>query len=128
MNRLLQTLLLAVFLILTHAVWRPANAATCEGLDCAQCEADLNAALITSLVTGGNYLFVCGHEAGGNLFVGFGFVGGTPNEIVADYDSFDNSCSVYNSGSNQQNWPTTQMDRQSINAWKKTLREVCRNY
>jgi len=69
MNRLLQTLILAIFLVLMHAVWQPANAATsyCHGLDCAQCEGDLNTALATSFIANGTSAFVCGHDGGGEF-------------------------------------------------------------
>lgn len=65
MHRLLQTLILAIFLVLLHAVWQPANAATsfCDGLKCEQCEVDLNTALATDFIAT-PYTFVCGHDGG----------------------------------------------------------------
>ena len=136
MNRLVQSVILAGFLGFMHAAWQPASAAepslqvhNCVGLDCETCETDLNTALSThSLLRGDTYLFVCGHESGGNLFVGFGYEGAGPNNLVAYYDSLDKSCSVSNDEMVGLPTVTPVMDRPSINAWKKSLREVCRNY
>jgi len=132
MKRLVQSVILAGLFGLIPAVWQPANAAeplqNCVGLQCAPCEKALNYALENHpLPTSPNYLFVCGHESGGTLFVAFGYVGGTPNNIYADYDPSDNSCFMHN---DQVSVDTlfTQMDRLSINAWKKSLRDVCRSY
>ena len=131
MHRLLQTLILAIFLVLMHAVWQPANAATsfCDGLDCGQCEVDLNAALATNFIA--TSAFVCGHDGGGNLMVAFMDWLNGPTRIFADYDGFNSSCSVFVDRSlvgTEISIEVPEMARPSINAWKKVLREVCRNY
>lgn len=129
MHRLLQTLIAAMFLVIMQAVWQPANAATCEGLDCAQCEVDLNTALATTFIANDIYAFVSGHDAGGSLAVAFSEFLNAPPVIFADYDGFSDSCSVF--ASVTQTPISTEvpgMDRKSINAWKKVLREVGRNY
>lgn len=137
MHRLLRTLVLAIFLVLMYAVWQPANATSfCNGLKCEQCEVDLNTALATGFIAT-PYTFVCGHDGGAYISLAFsGFPGGPP-VIFADYDGFDSSCSVFVSATILPVTvpPTIDididipgMDRPSINAWKKVLREVCRNY
>ena len=114
-----------------HAVWQPANAATsyCDGLDCAQCEVDLNTALATNFIANYPYAFVCGHDGGGNLSVAFSEFLNAPPVIFADYDGFSSSCSVFASVTVPLiDTEVPGMARQSINAWKKVLREVCRDY
>jgi hypothetical protein len=131
MHRLLQTLILAIFLVLMHAVWQPANAATsyCGGLDCAQCEVDLNTTLATNFISNGTYAILCGRDAGGELSVAFSPFLNAPPVIFADYDAFSDSCSVFASVTPSPiSTEVPGMARQSINAWKKALREVCRNY
>jgi hypothetical protein len=131
MHRLLQTLILAIFLVLMHAVWQPANAATpyCAGLDCEVCENDLNRALATNFIVSDTYAFVCGHDGGGNLSVAFSAFFTGPTVIFADYDGFSSSCYVFASVTQTPIYTEVPgMDRQSINAWKKVLRGVCRDY
>jgi len=130
MHRLLQTLILGVFLTLMHAAWQPANAAThCEGLECAQCEVGLNTALASNLVMNTPYAFVCGHDARGTLFVAFSQFLDAPPTIYSAFDGFFTMCHVNSTEPDANVFTETPLtDRKSINAWKKALREVCRNY
>ena len=135
MNRRIQIVILAGLLGLMSAAWEAASAAeplqNCVGLDCQQCEADLNSALASNLVTGNLYAFACGHDAGGSLSIAFSeFLNASPR-IYADYDGFSDSCNVYASTGDVTIFYFDDIplnDRNSINAWKKSLREVCRNY
>jgi hypothetical protein len=133
MYPLLKPLILAASLVLMHAVWQPVNAATayCNGLDCAQCEVDLNGALASPFIANNTYAFLCARNAGGELSVAFSpFLNASP-VIFADYDTFSDSCSVFVDSSVTATPIATEvpgMDRPSINAWKKVLREVCHTY
>ena len=66
---------------------------------------------------------------GGNLSVAFSEFLNAPPVIFADYDGFSSSCSVFASVTVPLiDTEVPGMARQSINAWKKVLREVCRDY